>query len=148
MENLLSKIVTWVLYLFIIVFIIFMLAPAWFIDANPIKEVAKINEGYYVVKDINTPRYGFMIQCTLNNANNGASGEIVAQNCNDIYYNNDTIIYSKILVQGGDTTYHIIPINPNRADGLRNNPIQIKEATFNNNISRFNKVNLPDTTKL
>lgn len=148
MADLLRKITTRILYLFIIVFVIFILAPAWFIDGEyPIKEVAKINEGYYVVKDINTPSYGYMITFNLDNKNNGTDGEIVTKNCNEIYYNNDTIMYSKILVQGGDTTYHIIPtiLKPN---GLSNNPIQIQETTFKNNIKRFNKVNLPDTTKL
>lgn len=137
MENKFSKI--------IVVGICMLSASCAFDGEYPIKEVAKINEGYYVVKDINTPDYGFMIAFNLDNKNNGTDGEIVTQNCNDIYFNNDTIMYSKILVPGGDTTYHIISINPKRADGLRNDPIQIKEATFKNNIIRYNKVNL-DTT--
>lgn len=140
MENKFSKI--------IVVGICMLSASCAFDGEYPIKEVAKINEGYYVVKDINTPDYGFMIQCTLNNVNNGASGEIVTQNCNDIYFNNDTIMYSKILVQGGDTSYYIIPINRKRNDGLANtSPIHIKEATFKKHSVRYNKVNLPDTTK-
>jgi|SRR5690554_2746210 len=138
MENKFSKI--------IVVGICMLSASCAFDGEYPIKEVAKINEGYYVVKDINTPDYGFMIAFNLDNKNNGTDGEIVTQNCNDIYFNNDTIMYSKILVPGGDTSYYIIPINRKRKDGLTNtSPIKIKEATFKNNIIRYNKVNL-DTT--
>lgn len=140
MENLFSKVIA--------IGICLHIASCAFDGEYPIKEVAQINDGYYVVKDINTPSYGYMIECKLNNVNNGASGEIVTSNCNEIYHNKDTILYSQILVQGGDTSYYIILINPKRADGLRNDPIQIKEDVFKNNSVRYNKVNLPDKSSL
>lgn len=135
MENLFSKVIAVGICLFT--------ASCAFDGEYPIKKVAKINEHYNVVKDINTPDYGYMIECTLNKSNNDGSGEIISSNCNEIYYNKDTIMYSQILVRGGDTSYYTIAINPKRTDGLRNDAIQIKEAVFKNNTVRFNKVNLP-----
>lgn len=113
-------------------------------DGESTKVLTEINKDYYVLEHSGYSNDGLMIGYSINGK--GSYG-IISSNCNDIYYNNDTIMYSRILVQGGDTTYHIISINPKRADGLRNDPIHIKKATFKNHSVRFNKVNLPDKTK-
>jgi hypothetical protein len=141
MENIFSKIIALIICVSV--------TSCAFDGEYSIKEVAKINEDYNVVKDINTPDYGFMIECTLNNVNNGASAEVITSNCINVYSNKDTIMYSKVSFKGDSTlSYYVIPINPKREDGLRNDPIRVKEATFKNNIIRFNKVNLPSKTSL
>lgn len=85
-----------------------------------------------------------MISYNVKSSNSGVDGEILTNNCHEIYYNADTIFYSQILVKGSDTTYYIIPIHPKDKDGLSNNPNQIKRTTFNKRKVRLNKVELPE----
>lgn len=141
MGNILRTIVTWILCLFLSFVILFILSSSWFTDDDQSKEIAKINEHYSVINDIGAaPDYGFMIHSTL--------AGFVAKNCDEIYYGRDTIMYSCTLYAGSqDTSYYIIPIKPERKDGLENSPVQIKKATFKKNIVRFNKVILPDATR-
>jgi len=146
MGNILRTVVTWILCLFLSFMILFFLSSSWFSDVKPIKEIFKINEYYYILlPDVRYSAEGIQIG---HSTDGKGSYEIISSNCDEIYYSRDTIMYSCTLYSGSqDTSYYIIPIKPERKDGLDNNPIQIKKATFKKNIVRFNKINLPDETR-
>ncbi len=130
MENIFNKIIATITCIFI---------SSCRFEGDEIKILGVISGHYFVLKEVGSVGYGLEIGYSLYNENY----QIIATNCNDIYFNKDTIVYSiKNSTDSQIIGYHLIIIDSNHRDGLADEPLQIRKKSFQSLIKRFKKTNI------
>lgn len=81
-----------------------LMASCAFDGEYPIEVVGKIDEHYYVTWDNSAPGYGYILGWSSDSSKGGRESMVVSTNCAEVYYNADTILFSKTYFEGSRDT--------------------------------------------